>query len=46
VIGNTGTVGTLGRTPADGWAPMGGSTSIVSGSKAYAIELSSSVEAI
>ena len=45
VIGNASTMGTLDRTPSDGWASMGGSISIVSGSKAYAIELSSSVEA-
>ena len=45
-IGNMGSVGTLNRASPSGQALalMGGSSTIVTGSKAYAIELSTSVE--
>jgi hypothetical protein len=46
LIGNMGSMGTLERVPQVADAPMGGSGSIVSGSKAYSVELNSSVEAI
>ena len=46
MIGNMGSMGTISKAPPVGEVPMGGSSSIVSGSKAYAIELSSPVELI
>jgi hypothetical protein len=46
LIGNMGNVGTLQPAPPVADAPMGSSATIISGSKAYGIELSASVEAI
>lgn len=45
-IGNMGTVGTLKRDPLPSDPFLSNSASVVSGTKAYAIELSTSVEAI